>query len=100
MGSEAVDDAAARGYVRELLREARAQVLGAGENAEEELAAAAVEWRARDDGSTVRLAGTSYACSAEACALAFRHSQLAVLSAAQWALAAKDGDQSELLEQQ
>jgi len=100
-GSEAVDDAAACGYVRELLREARAQVLGAGENAEEELAAAVVEWRARDDGSTVRLAGgggavTSYACSAEACALAFRHSQLVVLSAAQEALAAKDDERGKI----
>ena len=87
---------AALEYVREVLDETRRQVLGEGEDAEQELLAVAAEWRARDDGSTVHLtsgAGSgevvSYACSAEACALAYRHSQLAVLCAAESALAAK-----------
>ena len=51
--------------------------------------AQAAEWRAKQDGSTVHIEVTSegqsaeplksYACSPEACALAYRHSQLAVL---------------------
>eukprot|EP00936_MAST-01D_sp_MAST-1D-sp1_P001856 g1856.t1 len=88
----------ATAYLHELVDEGIALILG-GDSAEE-LDAMATAWRAKQDGSSMHVVenlgtdvgggtASSYACSAEACAIAFRQSQLAVLRAASEALVAR-----------
>lgn len=101
------DDNMALEYLRELVVESTLQVLGG--DSVEDLEEQASQWRAKRDGSTVHIevsmsTGTtslpgqeevqikSYACSPEACALCYRHSQLAVLRAVDAALAQRMDD--------
>ena len=115
------DEEMALAYLRELVVESSLQVLG--EDSVESLEEQASAWRSKDDGSTVHIEVStavattaaavdgggsepqqsgqeqeavqvkSYACSPEACALCFRHSQLAVLRAVDAALAQRMEEQ-------
>lgn len=103
------DESMALAYLRELVVDSSLQVLGG--DSVEDLEEQASQWRAKRDGSSVHIeistsAGASaapatveedvqvksYACSAEACALCYRHSQLAVLRRVDAALAQRMGD--------
>jgi len=92
-GAEGSPNDDGKKYLRELVTDSALQVLG--EDSPDELEAAAAEWRAKDDGSTVHIEVSmdqepmelkSYACSPAACAVAYRHGQFAVLRAAERAL--------------
>lgn len=98
------DENMALAYLRELVVESTLQVLGG--DSVDELEEQASTWRAKRDGSTVHIEVStaaspgqeevqikSYACSPEACALCYRHSQLAVLRAVDAALAQQMGDE-------